>query len=76
MCIRDTSYTTPPPSIGITGRVRNAKDHAPIGWATVGISETNQGVVCDADGRFTLPLRQGGTYTLVVLSLIHISRMA
>ena len=60
------SYTTPPPSIGITGRVRNAKDHAPIGWATVGISETNQGVVCDADGRFTLPLRQGGTYTLVV----------
>lgn len=62
----ELSATPPPPQLGITGVVQHAKTKAPVGWATVGVSETGQGVVCDAEGRFTLPLRQAGSYTLLV----------
>ena len=57
---------TPPLRKGVTGVVYNAKTKVPVGWATVGIAETGQGAVCDAEGRFSLPLNLEGTYTLIV----------
>ena len=57
---------TPPLRKGVTGVVYNAKTKVPVGWATVGIAETGQGAVCDAEGRFSLPLNREGTYTLIV----------
>lgn len=53
----------------LKGKVYNAKTKVPIGWATIGLSETGDGVVCSSSGEFSLRIPEPGEYTLVVRSV-------
>lgn len=50
----------------LQGKIYNASTKEPLGWATVEIQETGIGVVCDAEGHYTLSVQQAGEYTVVV----------
>ncbi len=55
----------------VTGKVTNAKDGTPVGYATVTVKNTKVATVTDANGNFTINVPSGAN-TLVVSSVGYV----